>query len=157
MKFIPNIHKQIHLSTPTGDVILIADIVYHSKNILVTDENAESMSIKIIFNEREYIGIGTEYPWMDAFTNLQKQLPENVNIKGCINCRYGNMCPVGNAPFEVFCTKDLIITQKEDLFFYTEDITESKNRSREYTGLCESYEKQSKSYYTYTNYNLNKT
>ena len=62
------------------------------------------------------------------------------------------MCPVGNKPGELFCTKDVIITQKSDLFFYTEDDAERISRSRDCTNVCEKYEEQSKDYYTYNDY-----
>ena len=68
-------------------------------------------------------GYGKDYLWADAFADLQKNLPNNVKMRCCMTCRHGNMCPVGNKPGELFCTKDVSITQKSDLFFYTENET----------------------------------
>ena len=62
------------------------------------------------------------------------------------------MCPVGNQPNEVFCTRDVRITQKSDLFFYTEDYAEREKRSKKYTDICENYQSQSEDYYTYNSY-----
>ena len=95
---------------------------------------------------------GKDFLWVDAFADLQKKLPDNVKIQCCLTCRHGNMCPVGNKPGELFCTKDVIITQKSDLFFYTEDDAERTSRSRDCTNVCEKYEEQSKDYYTYNDY-----
>ena len=62
------------------------------------------------------------------------------------------MCPVGNTPGELFCTKDVEITQKSDLFFYTEDESERTKRFRNYTDICEKYQEQSKDHFTYNDY-----
>ena len=87
------------------------------------------------YDGKEYWGRGNDHLWIDAFADLQKKLPEGVTIKCCLTCRHGNLCPVGNAPNEVFCTKDVLITQKSDLYFYTEDEAECEKRSRS-PALC---------------------
>ena len=70
----------------------------------------------------------------------------------CLTCRHGNLYPVGNDINEVFCTKDLLITQKSDLYFYTEDDDERTKRSRKYCGLCKNYQPQTDDFYTYNDY-----
>lgn len=144
--------KTLHLSTPRQEIAVIAHIEYHTQGEKLTEDNATSMAVTIEYNDKTITGYGVNYPWMDAFIHLQKQLPANVVIKGCINCKHGNMCPSGNFPFEVFCTKDVIITKASDLWDYTESQEEVLKRSREYTQGCEDYERQSKEYYTYTDY-----
>ena len=62
------------------------------------------------------------------------------------------ICPVGNKPGELFCTKDVIITQKSDLFFYTEDEAERSKRSHDCTDICEKYQEQTSEHYTYNDY-----
>jgi hypothetical protein len=104
------------------------------------------------YNSKEYCGYGDDYLWIDAFADLQRKLPEGVFLKCCLTCRHGNLCPVGNDVNEVFCTKDVLITQKSDLFFYTEDEVERAKRSKQYCGLCEDYQPQSEDFYTYNDY-----
>jgi len=52
----------------------------------------------------------------------------------------------------VFCTKDVLITQKSDLYYYTEDDREREKRSRQYCSSCEDYLPQTDDYYTYNDY-----
>lgn len=144
--------KTLYLSTPEQEIAVTAHIEYYAQDNQLSEDDASSMAVTIEYNDKTITGYGIDYPWMDAFIHLQKQSPSNIVIKGCINCRHGNMCPCGNFPFEVFCTKDVIITKASDLWSYTEVQEEALKRSREYTQVCEDYEKQSKKYYTYTDY-----
>ena len=147
--------KTITLSTPNGKSELDAHIICHDEDVYSYGGDkveGPSVSVGIKYGEKEFWGHGKDFLWVDAFADLQKKLPDNVKIQCCLTCRHGNMCPVGNAPGELFCTKDIIITQKSDLFFYTEDDTERKSRSRDYTNVCEKYEEQSKDHYTYNDY-----
>ena len=147
--------KTIALSTPNGKCELDTNIICHDEDIYSFGGDkveGPSVSVGIKYGEKEIWGYGKDFLWVDAFADLQKKLPDNVKIQCCLTCRHGNMCPVGNAPGELFCTKDVIITQKSDLFFYTEDDTERTSRSRDCTNVCEKYEEQSKDYYTYNDY-----
>ena len=134
--------KTITLSTPSGTRELDASIICREAFV----------SVGIKYGETEFWGHGNEYLWVDAFAELQKKLPDNVKLQCCLTCRHGNMCPVGNTPGELFCTKDLIITKKSDLFFYTEDENERAKRLRDYTDVCEEYQEQTEEYYTYNDY-----
>ena len=153
------LHKQskktITLSTPSGKSELDAHIVCNDEDVYSFEgDKAEgpSVSVGIKYGEKEIWGYGKDYLWVDAFADLQKKLPNNVKIQCCLTCRHGNMCPVGNIPGELFCTRDVVVAQKSDLFFYTEDDTERTSRSRDYTNVCEKYEEQSKDHYTYNDY-----
>lgn len=109
----------------------------------------------IIYQGNEIWGHGTDYLWIDAFANLQKQLPNGVILKCCMTCRYGNMCPFGNKPNELFCTKGIEITTKNDLcnwFNTSENNAEIEKRSRKYANACEDYIHQSINHYTYSDY-----
>lgn len=142
--------KKLHLDTPSGEVIINA---YFHLNEEVDDlEESPEFSIGIKYNDQWFYSQGNNYLWIDAFANLQKQLPENVFLKCCLACRHGNQCPVGNSPDEVFCTKDISITQKSDLFFYTEDEKEREKRSRTYTDVCNDHQPQRADYFTYNDY-----
>lgn len=144
------LHKQytfdIMLSTP--------DNVQKTKMIINCNEEfvPTKTTVYIKYNNTDYLGSGNDTLWEEAFADLQKQLPPNVTLKCCLTCRHGNMCPVGNQPNEVFCTRDVRITQKSDLFFYTEDYAEREKRSKKYTDICENYQSQSEDYYTYNSY-----
>ena len=144
---------------------------YQYEVVLRTSEGDETVKLRVGCNEeklyfggsfevdvgcafqgKEYWGHGNDCLWIDAFANLQKRLPEGMQLTCCLTCRHGNLCPVGNAENEVFCTKDVAITQKSDLFFYTEDDTERTKRVRQYCDLCEDYQPQTDEYYTYNDY-----
>lgn len=146
--------KQVHIATPEGDQKIDMQIICHKEDVYVKNilEKAPCVNVGIKYNGQELWGRGKDYLWVDAFADLQKQLPKEVTIKCCLTCRHGNMCPVGNKPDELFCTKDIRITQKSDLYFYTEDDAERDNRSREYTCVCDEYQSQTKDYYTYNDY-----
>ena len=154
MKFEREMDKTLHLSAPGREIVVAAHIEYQTQEEELTEDNAASMTVTIEYEGKIITGYGTSYPWMDAFVSLQQQLPDNVSIKGCISCRHGNLCPVGNAPFEVFCTKDVSIREARDLWNDTEAPEEAAKRSREYTQVCEHYEKQAREYYTYTDYTV---
>lgn len=146
--------RQIHLATPEGDKRIDMHIICHNEDVYYKRvlEKAPTVNVGIRYNGQELCGRGKDYLWVDAFADLQKQLPQDVTIKCCLTCRHGNMCPVGNKPDELFCTKDVLIKQKSDLFFYTEDDTERAKRSCGYTCLCGEYQPQSENYYTYNDY-----
>ena len=110
------------------------------------------MNVGCKYNGKKYWGHGGDYLWIDAFADLQRQLPEGVFLKCCLTCRHGNLCPVGNDVNEVFCTKDVLITKKSDLYFYTEDDREREKRSKRYSDSCEDHKPQTDGFYTYNDY-----
>ncbi len=142
-------NKSITLSTPKGDKVHNATIIYNDENVCSNELN---ISLGIHYEGEDYFGVGKDYLWVDAFADLQKKLPEGVLLKCCMTCRYGNMCPVGNSPDEIFCTNDVEIKEKSDLFFYTEDAEERLKRVRSYTDICDKYQQQSSEHYTYNDY-----
>lgn len=149
--------KTITLLTPTEKCKIDAHIICHDEDVYSYGGDkveGTSVSVGIKYGEKEFLGHGKDYLWTDAFADLQKKLPNNVKIQCCLTCRHGNMCPVGNTPGELFCTKDVVITQKSDLFFYTEDDAERKKRSHDCTNVCESYQEQTKEHFTYNDYLL---
>ena len=147
--------KIITVSTPSGKSELNAHIICNDENVYYYgDVKTEfpSVSVGIKYGEKEFWGYGMDYLWTDAFADLQKKLPDNVKIQCCLTCRHGNMCPVGNAPGELFCTKDIIPKEKSDLYYYTEEESERKKRLRDYTDLCEDYKEQSEDFFTYNDF-----
>ena len=152
------LHRQYRydasLSTPDGDVPVKLIVTCHEEPVYYEGdlERSPTVNVGCTYEGKEYWGHGDDYLWIDAFADLQRQLPKGVWLTCCLTCRYGNLCPVGNSPNEVFCTKDVFIAQKSDLYFYTEDSKERKKRSRQYCGLCESYKPQKEDNYTYNDY-----
>lgn len=146
--------RQVHLVAPEGDQLIDVRIICHDEDVYFKQvlEKAPIINVGIKYNGQELWGRGKDYLWVDAFADLQKQLPQDVTIKCCLTCRHGNMCPVGNKPDELFCTKDVFITQKSDLFFYTEDDAEREKRSCGYTCVCDEYQPQTDDYYTYNDF-----
>jgi len=142
------------LRTPNGDEKVQLIVGCHKEPVYYKGglEQPPTVNVGCTFEGKEYWGHGKDYLWIDAFADLQRQLPEGVSLKCCLTCRHGNLCPVGNGVNEVFCTKDVLITQKSDLYFYTEDDKERDNRSRQYCDLCEDYQPQTDDFYTYNDY-----
>lgn len=142
------------LHTPNGDetVQLIVNCSEEAVHVNGVLKQPPTVDICCKYDGKYYLGHGNDYLWIDAFADLQKHLPKEVELKCCLTCRYGNLCPVGNNINEVFCTKDVAISQKSDLFFYTEDETEREKRARKYCYVCEEYLPQSTEFYTYNDY-----
>ena len=142
------------LQTPNGDVAVKLWVGYHEEPLYYKEslEQQSTVNVGCTFDDKDYWGHGSDYLWIDAFADLQRQLPEGVFLKCCLTCKHGNLCPVGNDRNKVFCTKDVLITQKSDLYFYTEDDGEREKRSRQYCGLCEDYQPQTNDFYTYNDY-----
>ena len=142
------------LRTPNGDETVKLMVGCHEEPVYYKGrlEQPPTVNVGCTFEGKEYWGHGSDYLWIDAFADLQRQLPEGVLLKCCLTCRHGNLCPVGNNVNEVFCTKDVLITQKSDLYVYTEDDKEREKRSRQYCALCEDYQPQTEEYFTYNDF-----
>lgn len=140
---------QITVSTPDGYKLLDMHIVCQDETTYNSDS---SVCVGVRYNEETIFGYGKDYLWIDAFADLQKNLPDDVKLRCCLTCRHGNLCPAGNKAGEVFCTKDVIIKSKNDAFNHTVERDECEKRSRSYTDICEDYAEQTKEYYTYNDY-----
>lgn len=118
------------------------------------DEIEQKIEISIIYNKIKYVGVGTDYLWADAFANLQTNLPKGIVIACCMTCKHGNMCPFGNEPGELFCTKNININDKNDLMnlFDNEDFYNHNSVSSEF--YCDKYTHQNTECYTYNDYLL---
>ncbi len=142
------------LDTPNGNQEVQLIVSCHDEAVFVKGVREEPPIVNVgcKYNGKEYWGQGSDYLWVDAFVDLQRQLPENALLKCCLTCRYGNLCPVGDVVNEVYCTKDVLIAQKSDLYLYTEDNIEREKRVRKYCDLCTDYQPQTDSFYTYNDY-----
>lgn len=138
-------NRKLHLISKGGEFTADVDIAY-----LCGDE--EKVMITMELDNKIYRGCGNDFLGVEAFADLQKQLPEDVVIRCCVSCRHGNLCPVGDEPGELFCTRDVEITQKSDLYFYTEDADQREKRLRTYMDVCGNHQVCSEEYFTYNDY-----
>lgn len=144
----------IVLQTPIGDETVKLTVSCHEEPVYCKSglEQPPTVNVGCTFKGKEYWGHGREYLWLDAFADLQGQLPDGIFLKCCLTCKHGNLCPAGNDINEMFCTKDILITQKSDLYFYTEDEAERAKRSKQYCNLCKDFQPQTDAQYTYNDF-----
>lgn len=104
------IQADITLLSTTGKTTVPLQILYGDSEDIV-----DSVEMNLTYDSTLYRGNGTDYLWVDAFADLQSKLPHDIKLACCMTCLHGNMCPYGNKKNQLFCTKDLIITSKEDM------------------------------------------
>ena len=154
------LHKQYiykgHLITPTGEEETEIHIVYHEEDTYYQGEleKGPTVSVGVKYNGEQLWGRGKDYLWVDAFANVQKQLPDGVLLKCCMTCQHGNMCPYGNEPGKLFCTTGLIVNSKEDMCNLFDNRENSKifDRTKNVADSCNEYTPQSNDFYTYNDY-----
>ncbi|MBQ3014955.1 MAG: hypothetical protein IJD75_07475 [Clostridia bacterium] len=142
------------LTTPDGEKTVPVSVWCHDEDVYRKGllEKAPIINVGVKYGDEKIWGEGKDDTWADAFADLQKKLPEGMCLKCCLTCRHGNMCPEEPLSNELLCTKDVSITQKSDLYFYTQDKTERETRAKQYCFVCEDYKPQSDEYYTYSDY-----
>ncbi len=156
------LHKQYirkgYLITPTGEEETEIHIVHHLEDMYYHGkfENGPTVNVGVKYNDEQLWGQGKDYLWADAFADAQKQLPDGVLLKCCMTCRHGNMCPYGNEPGKLFCTKDLIVNSKDDMcnIFDNSETNGIYEREKFVADNCDEYIPQSSDYYTYNDYLL---
>ena len=146
MKYTLN--TELTLLSPNEQVQVPVQILYES------DDDADLLpsEIHLTYNDIKYIGKGTDYLWVDTFADLQKKLPNNMQIACCMTCRHGNMCPFGNGRNELFCTKDIVISQKWDMVELFEKNDAYNKRETPFCHYCADFVYQSDDYYTYNDF-----
>ena len=142
------INAKLTLIAPNEKVQVPTQIIYERDD----DTALLSSEIHLTYNGIHYCGKGTDYLWTDTFANLQKQLPDDVTVACCMTCRHGNLCPYGNEQNQLFCLKDTVVHNKEDVLalFDNDDIYDKG--SLPCCHYCADFEAQSKEYYTYNDY-----
>lgn len=106
------LHRQyrydITLSTPDGDEQAALTVICHDEAVYYKGvlEKAPIVTVGCQYDGKALWGRGSDDLWIDAFADLQKQLPDGVSMKCCLTCRYGNSCPEGDAFNHVVCTRD---------------------------------------------------
>lgn len=142
-----SIQEHITLLSSTDIIIVPIKISYDDG-----EDATNPVEINLTYNGVIYQGKGTDYLWVDAFADLQNRLPHGIKLACCMTCRHGNMCPYGNEENQLFCTKDLVISSKEDmidLFNNTDPFAERVVSSMKY---CEEFIYQSNHSYTYNDF-----
>ena len=117
--------------------------------ICYTDDEVE---ITITYNGAEYFATGKEYLWVDAFADLQGKLPSDIRLACCMTCCHGNMCPYGNKENQLFCTKDVFITSKDDMINLIDKDPSFFERTVSSFDYCDDFAYQSDDCYTYNDY-----
>ena len=136
------IESQISLFSSTSKVSVPIQICYADDEVEIT----------INYNGAEYCATGKDYLWVDAFADLQRKLPSDIQLACCMTCRHGTMCPYGNKENELYCTKDVIITSKDDVIELIDKDASFFERSVSSTNYCDDFVYQCDDYYTYNDY-----
>ena len=136
------IESQITLRSQTNEISLPVKISY-------TDTEVE---ITLKYNNIEYCGTGMDYLWVDAFADLQRKLPHGTLLACCMTCRHGNMCPYGNKENQLFCTKNVLLTSKDDVIELIDKDTSFFDRAVTTIDFCDDFRYQSDDYYTYNDF-----
>ena len=141
------IESQISLFSSTSKVSVPIQICY-------TDDEVE---ITIKFNGAKYCATGKDNLWVDAFVDLQRKLPSDIQLACCMTCRHGNMCPYGNDKNQLFCTKDVVLTSKDDVIelMYYKGLDSFFEREVSSIHCCDDFVYQSDDSYTYNDYLYN--
>ena len=136
------------LLTPNGKTMAPILITYDDDEVIANPQS----EITLLYNGIEYKGCGTNYLWTDTLADLQMNLPKDVKPACCMTCRHGNMCPYGNKENQLFCTKDITITSKEDILDLFDQTDPFEERAVASLDFCEDFAYQSDDYYTYNDY-----
>ena len=138
------IESQISLFSSTSKVSVPIQIRY-------TDDSVE---ININYICEEYCATGKDYLWVDSFADLQRKLPSDIQLVCCMTCRHGNMCPYGTDKNQLFCTKDVQLTSKDDVIelMYYKGHNSFFERAVSSIHCCDDFIYQSEDSYTYNDY-----
>jgi len=145
------IEDNITLILPTGEKVIVPMQICYDDN--ENDANSRC-EICVVYNGVKYYGKGTDYLWVDAFAQLQKNLPNGVELACCMTCRHGNMCPYGNKENQLFCTQNLKIFDKMQLCNLIDETYSFFDREVFSYHYCDDFLYQSADYYTYNDYFL---
>jgi len=135
--------RQVTLDTPAGPITEKLEIRVHEEDVYrpkIGRIPAPSVNALIHLNGNQFMGDGKDdFLWIDAVADLQKKLPEGVSIRSCLSCRYGNLCPYGNATEQIFCLKGLEVSGKMDVCDVFDQDGVMNNRQKNYFDCCEDW------------------
>ena len=142
-------------------VCLSIDEKKYTYDIVKTFKNEMGMEIfrlKVKVANTEYTN-KHDYDCMEyAIIDLQKQLPNNIQIVCCESCKHGNFHPAGNDENKIFCLRDYTPHNKSDVagIFIDDDYSRlPKNTaiySNELLHWCDKYDRINDNYYTYNDW-----
>ena len=142
------LRANVPLLTSNGKTIVPIEITYDDSESIANPQTESTL----LYNGIEYKGYGADYLWTDTIADLQMKLPKDVKIACCMTCRHGNMCPYGNTENQLFCTKDIRITSKEDMCNLFDQTDPFEERSVASLDFCDDFVYQSDENYTYNDY-----
>ena len=149
------ITKKVHIAAPDGIIIspIILEVTYPDMDLPKEDTDPNCVSFTLNYNGAVYRGEGKDFLRTDALADLQMRLPDGVLLCCCLTCRHGNMCPFGNKPDLLRCTKDITIKSKNDLIsVFDSKSCEYAKRDVSSFGYCDSFANQNDAFYTYNDY-----
>ena len=109
------------------------------------------ITMALTYNGIQYVGKGTDYLMADALADLQTQLPHDALLCCCMTCRHVNMCPYGNRPGIMFCTKGHCIQSTDDLLQFWDRGNDASSETPSFA-YCDMFEYQDKDHFTYNDY-----
>ena len=142
-----SIQEHITLLSPSEKITAPIQINYDDGEDAITP-----VEMNLTYNGVIYQGKGTDYLWVDAFADLQNKLPRGLKIACCMTCRHGNMCPYGNKENQLFCTKDLVVSSKEDMIVLFNNTDPFAGRVVTSIHYCKDFIYQSEDCYTYNDF-----
>ncbi|WP_332650449.1 hypothetical protein [Lysinibacillus sp. 54212] len=91
-----------------------------------------------------------------ALKYLQKELPSGICLACCQSCQHGNFNPFGNEENEIFCFRDKMILNRDDVVkAFSKRDKFFKIRSKKLVDFCEDYKPIcEKEKYTYNDWGL---
>ena len=117
-------------------------------------EELDIIKLRAIIKDVEYTN-SKEFTEMElAIFDLQKQLPNNMQIVCCLTCKHGTFCPYGNAENEIFCLIHHSPKDKMDVaaIFSAWAQRKVELQKNELLYWCDMYSKISENDYSYTDW-----
>jgi len=116
------------------------------------EEELDNLVLKTVVDGVEYANTKEFSEIEYAIVDLQKQLPDNIQVACCLSCKYGNFCPYGNAQNEIFCLINFSPKNKVDVIDIFDSIGNENNIIKELLFWCERYQIADAAYYTYNDW-----
>ena len=122
-------------------------LLTHKENAITTE-----ITVKMEYLGKEYSGTGQWIDWTDAFADLQKKLPDGVWLKCCLTCKHGTLCPYGNIPNHVLCSRAETINSKDDVIDWLYRMDDIEPIKRSSFQSCEHFVFADEEHFTYNDF-----
>ena len=106
--------------------------------------DCEQLLVVLDYDDRRIAGSGESGWFEDELTEIQKQLPDGVYMKACINCLYSDYSPYGHGLFgQMMCFRNLKdeylrVASKEDFW----SVHDRYDRLVQETYLCPDFKRR---------------